>query len=690
MKKIYFLLFVTVFAFSATAANYTSVDLGLRVRWATCNVGASTPEGTGNRYAWGETATKTSYSWDTYRYGTAYNALTKYCNNSNYGSEDNLTTLEAADDAATVNWNNGWRMPTQAEWQELHTQCTWKWTDNYNNTNVKGYTVTAANGNAIFLPVTGFGYSDKTQQTDEGYYWSSSLHTTPSDAYYTQFSSTSIADNNDNLRFYGQAVRPVQDIFSVTLVTQKNGQLKSNKTQAVYGETVTLTVVSDSHYTLQKLRVMQGETEIPATAVEGTTAQYAFVMPMGDVCVTAEFQRIASNFTPSPFKVNEKGKQIYFSSGNLQCAGLTKGDTIWSFAEYQTEMIGTDNTKDNAFADRIDLFGWSGNYPTTTWGIHTSQSSSDYEGDFIDWGQNTIGINAPDTYRTLTKSEWWYLRYNRENADNLIGVARINLNTDGTQYIHGSILLPDNWICPTDVPFKTGFIETDNYLRYTDYQTFTLADWQKLEAAGAVFLPAAGSRNGTNVDSEQSFGFYWSATMRDVVYAYCLFFSAKNVSVNFTPHYQGQAVRLVRDITYGITLIAGENGSVLSDVEQCATGDKVTLTITPATGYSLGELTVTDTHGDTVAVADDYTFVMPASEVTVHASFEPQTATAVQSAETTELHTENGRIVCSSDFRIYDLLGHDITHRNGQLNGVYIVRIGTTAQKISVSRKPQQ
>ncbi len=221
MKKIYFLLFVTVFAFSATAANYTSVDLGLRVRWATCNVGASAPEGTGNRYAWGETATKTSYSWDTYRYGTAYNALTKYCNNSNYGTEDNLTTLEAADDAATVNWNNGWRMPTQAEWQELHTQCTWKWTDNYNNTNVKGYTVTAANGNAIFLPVTGFGYSDKTQQTDEGYYWSSSLHTTPSDAYYTQFSSTSIADNNDNLRFYGQAVRPVQDIFSVTLVTQK-------------------------------------------------------------------------------------------------------------------------------------------------------------------------------------------------------------------------------------------------------------------------------------------------------------------------------------------------------------------------------------------------------------------------------------------------------------------------------------
>lgn len=686
MRNYTLFLAATVFALSAAAANYTSVDLGLSVRWATCNVGASVPEGTGNRYAWGETATKSTYSWDNYRYGTAYNAMTKYCTNSNYGTVDNLTTLEAADDAAHQNWGDKWRTPTYAEWQELRTQCTWKWTDNYNSTNIKGYTVTATNGNTIFLPVTGFGYADQAQQTDEGYYWSSSLHATPSDAYYVQFSSTTITADNDNLRFYGQSVRPVEDVYTVILVAPQNGQLQSNKAQAAADETVTLSVISDSHYVLQKLSVKQGTTEIPTTAVQGMNAQYAFAMPMGEVSVTAEFQRIEPKFTPSPFSVNSEGKQVCFSPGNLQCAGLNTGDTVWSFAAYQTDWLGAAAIRDNAFADTIDLFCWSGSYTTAPWGIGTSQSSSDYEGDFVDWGQNTIGNYAPYTYRTPTLSEWQYLLQYRKNAEERIGVARIRLNTDGTQYVNGLILLPDDWHCPADVPFKTGFSE-DNYSSvwgYAEYQTLALSDWQKLEAAGAVFLPAAGYRYGVNVESEQSSGYYWSASLRDVVYAYFMSFHAGKANVYFLYHSEAHAVRLVQDITYAVTLISGEHGTLLSDVERCAAGDSVKLTITPDTGYRLGELTVISANGKTIAVTEDYSFAMPAADVTVSVSFERQTATAAQSAEAQAFRVESGRIVCNGAFQIYDLLGRNMTHRNGQLNGVYIVRTGTTTQKETI------
>ncbi len=712
MKNYTLFLSVTAFALSvaAEAANYTSVDLGLSVRWATCNVGASAPEGTGDRYAWGETATKTTYSWGTYRYGTAYNTLTKYCTNSNYGTVDNRTTLEAADDAARQVWGDKWRTPTHTEWQELRTKCTWKWTDNYNSTKVKGYTVTATNGNAIFLPVTGFAYADQTQQTDEGYYWSSSLHTTPSAAYYVQFSSTAIAADNDNLRFYGQAVRAVEDLYTVTLVAPDNGQLQSDKTQAAADETVTLSVISDSHYVLQRFSVMQGTTEITTTAVAGAAAQYTFVMPIGGVTVTAEFQRIEPNFTPYPFSVNAAGKQVYFSSGNLQCAGLTGGDTVWSFAEYQMDIVGESNVSGSALADRIDLFGWSaaGEKNMVPWGIGSSTSFADYSGDFVDWGQNTIGDADPNTYRTLTTDEWYFLIHSRAKAAKRMGVGSILITNSGWA-VNGLILLPD-YLNPIN-NFKTGFVPNPDYPsddddedapdetpslcsvgEYSSNQKFTLTQWHKLESYGAVFLPLSLYRFGeTPVDNSTDKGLisrYWSSTSNEAnspngkYYANCLDFTACDASIQGAWRFWGYAVRLVRDLKYGITLVAGANGTLVSDVEQCATGDKVTLTITPATGYSLGELTVTDANGQPVTVAEDYTFTMPAADVTVSASFVRQTATAVQSAEAQAFRVENGRIVGNGAFQIYDLLGRNMTHRNGQLHGVYIVRTGATTQKI--------
>lgn len=148
------------------------VDLGLSVKWATCNVGTTTPEGYGDYFAWGETSTKETYNWSTY---FDYDEDTKSF--PKYNNEGGKTILDPEDDAAYVNWGGSWRMPTQAEWQELLDNCTWEWTtqngiDGYKVTsNKEGYT-----HKLIFLPAAGYrSGSNLSNEGSKGQYWSSSL-----------------------------------------------------------------------------------------------------------------------------------------------------------------------------------------------------------------------------------------------------------------------------------------------------------------------------------------------------------------------------------------------------------------------------------------------------------------------------------------------------------------------------------
>ncbi len=184
-----------------------AVDLGLSVKWATCNVGATSPEKYGNYYAWGETVTKNNYSWKAYKYGT-YNDDGDYSKLTKYNTTDSLTTLEAADDAATVNWGEGWRMPTSAEWTELIEKCTWSWTT---KNGVNGYEVKATNGNSIFLPAAGYHDSDNLRGAgSRGDYWSSSLNADyPGYAWDAYFYSGNILKYIFD-RYQGRSVRPVR------------------------------------------------------------------------------------------------------------------------------------------------------------------------------------------------------------------------------------------------------------------------------------------------------------------------------------------------------------------------------------------------------------------------------------------------------------------------------------------------
>ena len=169
------------------ASAHEYVDLGLSVKWATCNVGASSPEDYGDYYAWGETETKSDYRWSTYldspnRDGSSF---TKYYNNGG------KTQLDPDDDVAHVKWGGSWRMPTDDELTELRntSNCTWTLTTQGGK---NGYKVTSKkNGNSNFLPAAGYRYDSSLNGAGSGgYYWSSSLYTDKSnDSFYSYFDS---------------------------------------------------------------------------------------------------------------------------------------------------------------------------------------------------------------------------------------------------------------------------------------------------------------------------------------------------------------------------------------------------------------------------------------------------------------------------------------------------------------------
>ena len=284
------------------------------------------------------------------------------------------------------------------------------------------------------------------------------------------------------------------------------------------------------------------------------SAQFYIYFSDGTVAKVDSISMVAPAFSETSgigtFSVSAT-KQVTFSPGNLQ---YTQSTNTWSFASSQYEVLGTDNvtggsvTSDatygdsksgTALADKVDLFDWSTS--TTNFGVSTSTDYDDYSGSFVDWGTNQIGSDAPNIWRTLTYDEWNYLLNNRNNASSLCGVAQVN-------GVNGLILLPDNWTCPVGVTFKSGFHSSYGDLYYAAYQTFTADQWSKLEKSGAIFLPAAGGRNGTYVYFVQNYGYYWSATEYVSDYADDLFFDSGGAGVLNSSRNDGRSVRLVKDL----------------------------------------------------------------------------------------------------------------------------------------------
>ena len=192
------------------------VDLGLPsgTLWATCNLGADSPEDFGDYYSWGETEPKERYDWKLYKYSKFVEGdylMTKYCTNADCGYNgfvDSLTVLEPIDDAATANWGADWRMPTREEWSELLSSTTNMVTE---RNGVSGRLLTGANGNSLFLPNTGFYLDDEVICPNLGIYWSSTLQTTfqiVAWSYHSDADECHVCGTYERCR--GQAVRAVR------------------------------------------------------------------------------------------------------------------------------------------------------------------------------------------------------------------------------------------------------------------------------------------------------------------------------------------------------------------------------------------------------------------------------------------------------------------------------------------------
>lgn len=240
---------------------------------------------------------------------------------------------------------------------------------------------------------------------------------------------------------------------------------------------------------------------------------------------------------------------VVFAQGNLQYQAATH---IWRFARNQYDVIGVDNQyADTAYSGWIDLIGWGtsgfgGLMPYTIHDTSEVYAYGQYQigGSDYDWGQyNPIsnGGNEAGRWRTLTYDEWTYLLKYRTDAHHKRAMGTIeNVGVQGAA-MHGMILLPDKWELPEGCTFQHGIGQ--------GYETnvYDAAQWNRMQGAGAVFLPAGGERSGTEVSMVGDYGCYWTADGYTLTSAYEFYFLSSGYDFYTTARASGHSVRLVME-----------------------------------------------------------------------------------------------------------------------------------------------
>ena len=297
-------------------------------------------------------------------------------------------------------------------------------------------------------------------------------------------------------------------------------------------------------------------------ALKDITMKHIFSLFLATLlCCTAAFSQDDDWYRPGGFDANggslrlfsvSDSKKVHFSRGNLQ---YNATQNKWRFALRQYNSICTDNNNVAQDYDGwIDLFGWgtsgwnSGANAYQPWS--TGYSTDDYApgGDITngligeyanaDWGvynKITNGGNKAEQWRTLTAEEWTYLIGNSSARQNKWALATI-----GGIY-RGMVILPDEW------SLRDGLSFTPRYPNIYMTNVYSFNEWQRMEASGAVFLPAAGSRSNVTTGDVNKFGIYWASTAQNATTASCIYFTTGTVYVGQSNPYVGRSVRLVRD-----------------------------------------------------------------------------------------------------------------------------------------------
>ncbi len=345
-----------------------AVDLGLSVMWASCNVGATAPEEYGNYYAWGETETKSEYSWSTYKWGSGETSLTKYNTNSSNGTVDNIVELQMEDDVAIAKLGSNWRMPTSSEYQELINNCSYSWIT-YNgiqgirfSSNKAGYT-----DKWIFFPAAGYlgdVISTPVQVGDRGCYWTSSLRDNITrDAFILDFNSNDqvgdfISNGGVSVRLCGHTVRPVLADASSIPVASISIEPTAMLIEIGKSASVTATVrpsnatdqmitwsssdpsIATVNQTGEVTAVKEGDVTILATCGDRSVSCHVMVkpvMPSGPVNLGLSVPWASCNLGAS--SPEEYGD--YYAWGEI----ATKTDYSWLTYKFRTSGEGWSNVK---------------------------------------------------------------------------------------------------------------------------------------------------------------------------------------------------------------------------------------------------------------------------------------------------------------------------------------------------------
>ena len=456
-----------------TTAEY--VDLGLSVKWATVNVGATKPEEYGDYFAWGETEPKSTYNWSTYKWcNGSETTLTKYCTDGSYGTVDNKTQLELSDDASHVNWGSDWRIPTDAELNELVNECTWTWIA---QNGVKGYKVIGSNGNSIFLPAAGFrSNSDELTSSEtgnNGVYASRTLVSFgPSYSLYLFF------DNENKgwstmYRYVGYTIRPVYGAMpenSLASVTS-SAVTQITETTAVAGGKVT----ADGGSIVLECGVVYSTSQNPTTDDKKITSDDG----SGDYTCNLTGLQPNTKYYVRAYAVNSKGtaygEQVSFTTLEEVSATPEYVDLGLS-VKWATFNVGANKPEEYG-----DYFAWGETQPKSTY----------------DW----------TTYKYCNGSGFSLTKYNNSsNYGNVDNKTQLELSDDAARANWGG-----SWRMPTDAELT----ELREQCTWT-WTTQNGVNGYKVTSksnGNSIFLPAAGYRSGSSLYIAGSDGDYWSSSL---------------------------------------------------------------------------------------------------------------------------------------------------------------------------------
>ena len=461
--------FTTLTPSNGMENGYEWVDLGLSVKWATFNVGATKPEEYGDYFAWGETEPKEYYDWSTYKWCRgSFSMQTKYCTNSSYGTVDNKTQLELSDDAARANWGGSWRMPTDTEFTELREQCTWTWTT---QNGVNGYKVTSKKSGytnkSIFLPAAGCRYGSSLHYAgSDGSYWSSSLYTDyPDGAWYVNLVSGNVDRRYDD-RYLGFSVRPVYGEYIPASIVTTSAVTQITETTAVAGGNVT----ADGRSSVTERGVVYGTAENPTTAsskVVNGSGTGAFTCNLADL---------------------QEGTTYYVRAYAVNSQGTAYGEQV-SF----TTLTPSDGME-NGY-EWVDL-GLSVKWATFNVGANKPEEY----GDYFAWGETEPKeVYDWSTYKWCNGSETTLTKYCTDDRYGTVDdKTQLELSDDAAHVNWGG-----SWRMPTDTEF-TELREqcTWTWTTQNGVNGYKVTSKKSGYTNKSIFLPAAGSD-----------GYYWSSSL---------------------------------------------------------------------------------------------------------------------------------------------------------------------------------